>query len=143
VLVPPAARASTSAKFGFAAVCVAMLITACGDDAALTADLDKQLAIARDATTPAGTVLSGGSGPARAGQIVSAGWSFELSGGWDTYVEQTAGILRAAGYEELGATPTSRSFVRHVPGDSYRVQLSRGTSNTTARVAVSFQASPD
>lgn len=99
-----------------------------------------QLSIAKDATIPAGVTLRAGSGPTRAGDLVSAEWSFDAPTDGQPYREQADGSLRRAGYEPVATANDEAAYAGHVPGDAHRILIVRDTS--TARVTVTFRAGP-
>lgn len=62
----------------------------------------------------------------------------------ERYLDETSASLRRAGNEAVGAERAAswRTFAKHVPGDSYRVQMQSDATAGT-RITVTFTASPD
>jgi hypothetical protein len=126
---------------------VAGLLSGCGGapnaDSTITREVEAQLAIVRDATIPAGVTLVGSSGPEREAHSVSAEWSFEAPADWERYLDAAHASLRRSGFERLSTAASTLAYARHVPGDAYRVQISRDASSDRTRVTVTFLAAPD
>ena len=122
------------------------LLAACGgtrdsDARTIAREVEAQIAVARDATIPAGITLSGSSGPKREAHWVRADWAFEAPADWQRYLEGTVASLRRSGYEPVGTG--GLAYAKHVPGDVYRVHIARGESSPASRVTVTFHAGPD
>ena len=75
--------------------------------------------------------------------LVSAEWSFDLQTDWDAYTSQEMASLDRAGFKAVSKAQDTLAVAKHIPGDSYQVRIARNGSASTARVTVSFSASPD
>ncbi len=130
------------------AACVgSCCLAACGgardtDTRTITREVEAQLAVARDATTPAGVTLLSSSGPKREPHSVSAEWSFEAPADWQRYREQAEASLRRAGYQRAAMADAGLAYVRRAPGDIYRVQIAGDASSARVPVTVTFLAAP-
>jgi hypothetical protein len=142
-------RQSPRARIGFAgrpAVkgatpwVLSCVLIACGG--APDAAVEAQFAVARNATIPSGVRLADSSGPTRQAHMVSAEWSFDLQTDWDAYTSQGVAALERAGYETVDKVEHGLAFAKHIPGDSYRLRITR-KGPASARVTVIFSVSPD
>ncbi len=97
----------------------------------------------RTATIPSGTTLTETLGPERRGISVVAEWSFKPQEDWPTYSGRVAPpLLAGTGYQPVDSQRVAGlSLSKHVPGDTYRVELERVTE--PLRIRVRFTASPD
>jgi hypothetical protein len=124
-----------------AALGVVCLVGCQGRQSSSTSDTAREIENVRRQTVPDDGSMLGSSKPIRKDSSVRATWEVQTAGDAQTYF----GWLKdhvGSQYQVTSEKPSAITFVKHLDGDSYTVEI-RSASSPTKTFDISFIAGPD
>jgi hypothetical protein len=107
----------------------------------LISDTAREIENVRRQTVPGGGSMLGASKPIRNDSSVRATWQVQTAFEAQTYFRWLKEHLSSQ-YQVTSENPSEITFVKHIDGDSYTVEI-RSESSSTKAFDISFIAAPD